>query len=123
LHKTGGPCFNKQIRLCNGACVQSESPEVYNERALAAIDRISFRNESFFIIDKGRTATEQAVVLVERGQYKGFGYVETVFGQPGQEELRDCIKSYHHNKDIQKIVLGFIKQGVKKILFESQSAF
>lgn len=114
LHKTGGPCFNHQIHKCLGACVDEEDPERYNERAAKAIDHFSFRNESFFIIDSGRNETEQSIILIERGEYKGFGYIDHSMNEPSLDSIRDCIKKYNHNKDIQKILRGFMKKGVKK---------
>ena len=71
-----GACFYYQIKKCHGACVGVESAESYNERAQIAIEALSsyFRND-FIILDRGRNEQEKAVVLVEDGAYKGFGYL------------------------------------------------
>lgn len=117
LHNLGGPCFDYQLHKCKGACIEKESAETYNKRAMKAISSFSFQSESFFMVDQGRHPGEKTIVCIEDGQYKGFGYVETLFGIPDFRDLRDCIKSYHHNRDIQQILCGFAKHGIKKIPF------
>lgn len=116
LHKTGGPCFNHQIHKCFGACIDEEDPETYNERAAKAIESFSFRNESFFIVDSGRNEMEKSIISIEQGEYKGFGYIDHSLTEPNIDSIRDCIKKYNHNKDIQKILRGFMKKGVKKLI-------
>ena len=32
--------------------------------------------EDFFVLDQGRTESEQAVIMVKNGQYCGYGYLE-----------------------------------------------
>ncbi len=115
LHKTGGPCFNYQIHTCLGACLEVEKPDVYNLRVQEAIEGFSFHNETFFIVDKGRTADEKSVVYIENGEYKGFGYYDTSLNAPEIDELKDYIKQYNHNKDIQQILCQYMKTGIKKI--------
>lgn len=115
LHSGEGACFNYQMHKCNGACVDEEEPERYNERAMEAIGSFSFRNESFFIVDVGRTDTEKSIVSIERGEYKGFGFIDHSMTEPNVDTINDCIKKYNHNKDIQKILRGFMKKGIKKI--------
>jgi DNA polymerase III subunit epsilon len=116
LHKTGGPCFHWHIQKCKGACGQVESPEDYNQRATQAIESFSFQNESFFLVSKGRHEDEMAIVCIENGRYKGFGYLDTSFGQPSLDDMRSCIKKYPHNRDIQNILCG-VKGKVRKVEF------
>lgn len=118
LHKTGGPCFNWHIKKCKGACCGNESADDYNIRTRNAIEAFSFKNESFMIVTKGREAAELAVVCVENGQYKGFGYIDTIFGTPSVTDMRECIKKYPHNRDIQNILCGFLKTPHQKISYQ-----
>ena len=37
LHNFKGPCFNHQIKKCNGACIEFEMHEAYNKRVTQAI--------------------------------------------------------------------------------------
>ena len=112
LHNFKGACFNYQIKKCKGACVGSENPEEYNARVEQAIKSFSFQNQSFFLIGKGREEGEKSVVCIERGHYKGFGYFDANFGYPTVEDLRNQIKSYSHNRDIQMILSKFMKKSI-----------
>jgi DNA polymerase III subunit epsilon len=55
-------------------------------------------------------------VCIENGRYKGFGYLDTSFGQPSLDDMRSCIKKYPHNRDIQNILCG-VKGKVRKVEF------
>ncbi len=109
LHKTGGPCFNYQIHQCKGACVGIEPVEDYNERVRQAIESFSFQNESFFIIGKGRSDEERSVVCIERGQYVGFGYFDPTIIEVTHENLRESVRQYPHNRDIQRIICAYLR--------------
>ena len=111
---TEGVCFYKQIGQCHGACVGQESAESYNERALTAIDAMNTHfDHDFFIIDKGKTQEERAVILVQDGHYQGFGYID--WGNLTTEDLFECIKTYPRSMDCNKVVRQFMYQnkGVK----------
>jgi DNA polymerase-3 subunit epsilon len=114
IHKTGGACFNYQIHICNGACINKESDEMYNDRASKAIESISFKHQSFLIVDKGKHQHEKAVIYIDKGVYKGFGFIDMRESNPTIEDMKDCIKKYSHNKDIQTILYRFVKNGIKK---------
>jgi DNA polymerase-3 subunit epsilon len=109
LYPSNGPCFYHQINRCFGACMGKEPPEEYNQRVDTAIERYIYRENNFFIIDKGRNDDEYAIVQVCNGNYQGFGYI----GQEAMcniELLNDCIKPYADNKDIQVIIKGYLRK-------------
>jgi DNA polymerase-3 subunit epsilon len=119
LHNMPGPCFNFHLHKCLGACTSSEPAETYNLRAQQAIVKHSFQRESFFILGNGRTATEQSVVCVERGQYKGFGYIGKAESHE-HEQLRKAITPYPHNRDIQQILQTYLRGKHSRIDFQHQ---
>lgn len=83
LYPTQSVCFHYTIKKCNGACIQEEPKESYNERVDKLINKLCFNGESFFIIDKGRHKSEKSLVMVERGSIVGYGYAPYHFqGQP-----------------------------------------
>jgi DNA polymerase III subunit epsilon len=110
LHKIRGACFNYQLRLCQGACIGQEGPESYNQRVQQAIRHFSFSRENFFVIGRGRSRDEKSVVCVENGQYKGFGFFSEEGLDATFENIRQCIKPYAHNRDIQKIICGYLRK-------------
>lgn len=114
LDKGSGPCFNYHLKKCQGACVGQESPEDYNERVEAAIEILSTVFEhNLFLIDKGRTEGENSVILVEDGEYKGFGYAELSEMNGDLEELRDVIQSYPNNPETRRLIRRFMADNEK----------
>jgi DNA polymerase III subunit epsilon len=106
---TEGACFYHQIGQCQGACVGLESTESYNERANEARDRMNTQFESdFFIIDKGKSADEAAVILVENGHVRGFGYAHTEGSTV--EDFYEAVKIVPPSVDANRIVRLFLHQ-------------
>ena len=114
------PCFYYHIQKCSGACIGKESPEDYNQRVQKAIDQldIDFR-DNFILLDRGRTPEERSVVLVEDGQYCGFGYAEVNHDMNNIDSLKEVIKPYAHNPDVARIIRQFLsgKQGLQMLRF------
>lgn len=113
LDSSRGPCFHFHLQQCNGACVSAEPPEDYNERAAEALERLStIFEQDFFILDSGRHRDEFAVVQVQDGAYRGFGYV-------GQDDslsittLRDAIKTYPSSPETTRIIQRYLHQNPK----------
>jgi DNA polymerase-3 subunit epsilon len=121
LHNTKEACFNYHMDLCFGACIAEEPPAEYNTRVKLAIRNFGFEKESFFIVGEGRSHMEKSIVCIERGKYIGFGFIDFTFGPPGIEDMRDAIKPYGHNKNIQQILCGHMKHNVVKIPFTDSS--
>ena len=112
LNKMNGSCFDFQLNSCKGAVYQYEDVAEYNERFFEA--EVALRNyptfpNDFFIVDEGRSADELAVVLVENGRYKGYGYVEKSSAH-SLENLRNSIKSCQHNKDAVYIIKEYLRK-------------
>jgi len=108
LERSSQPCFNYHLKKCNGACMQKESPEDYNERVEQAIDYLAtIFEEDFFVIDRGRTTSEKSVVLVEQGNYKGYGFIEEE-DMTGLEALRDTVHNVQGNPETAKIIRRFL---------------
>ncbi len=122
LYETNKACFHYQVKKCNGACVHVEPPEEYNERVNNAINKLGIEKVSFALVDTGRTKEERSVVLIENGQYKGFGFVPTENSIRSFEEFESFITSYDDNRDIQMIIKSFIdNQKIKKIYFNGKN--
>ncbi len=112
LDNTGKPCFYYHIHKCKGACLAEETADDYNERIKEATETLSIDfDEDFIILDQGRNLEERAIVLVENGQYKGFGYIEQENINGNIDELKDAIKPFNHNPDVVKIIMHFLNKG------------
>lgn len=111
LEDRSGPCFDYHLKQCFGACVCEETPDSYNERAKAALLALdeNLLEQDFFLIDKGRTTDEQAVVLVEGGEYQGYGYVNmNEVNANDFEALRESIERFESNPEVKRIIRRFL---------------
>jgi DNA polymerase III subunit epsilon len=104
-----GNCLNFQIGLCEGACSGNESIEDYNHRANKAIEQLKLDFDiNFIVLEEGRTREEEAVVLVQDGGYKGFGYIDKEDVTCFQDYL-DCIRPFQNNPDTSRIMKDYLK--------------
>lgn len=110
------PCFNYQIKKCEGACLGLESPDTYNDKVAAAITHLSVDfKDDLVILDRGRTPGEQSVVLVEDGRYKGFGYVSEEDAIAQWEDWQGYIHPRHHNPEVARIIHSFVNKGSARL--------
>jgi DNA polymerase-3 subunit epsilon len=117
LYETPGACFHYQIKQCKGACIGEESPDSHNKKVNEALENYHFENQNFLIIDIGRNANERAVIKVEHGKYKGFGYVETNDAIGKMEPLHDSIRTYRDNREVRQIINSYLRRNkVEKII-------
>lgn len=109
LHKIRGACFQYSLNNCLGACIQEEAPEDYNARVHDALARYHYAGKDLLIVDKGRREGEKAVVWVEQGRYKGFGYSEEPICAESLPAVLKCISPYSDNRDVQQIIRGYLR--------------
>jgi len=105
-----GSCFQYQIKICKGACIDEEPPEEYNKRVLELINVLSFDSDGFIIVDKGRDASENSIVLVSGGKYMGYGWVDKSIGFSSLEELKESIILNDDNRDARLIIKRQLKE-------------
>jgi DNA polymerase III subunit epsilon len=122
IYTSQGACFHFGIKECYGACIQNESADTYNQRAQQAIKSLEFKYQNFLIIDKGRNMEEKSVIWINNGTYRGFGYASPEFASNNIEYLKECIKKYPDNRDIQIILKGFVNRNlVEKIIPDQET--
>ncbi len=111
LYQSQGACFHHSIGQCNGACIGQESPDSYNARVSEALASYSHPWQNVMIIDKGRHEDECSVALIENGMYSGFGWFDKTYAEYNTDIIRECIKPYADNRDVQQIVRQYINSG------------
>jgi DNA polymerase-3 subunit epsilon len=106
-------CFHYHLKQCHGACAGKETLEVYNERAERARELVkTIFDQDFYLLVEGRAPGEAAVVLIEEGRYRGFGYVdETTTANP--EDLRTAIRPTHGWPDTARIIQRYLSDHPK----------
>uniref|UniRef100_UPI0030F99376 exonuclease domain-containing protein n=1 Tax=uncultured Wocania sp. TaxID=2834404 RepID=UPI0030F99376 len=110
LYKTKTSCFNYDIKTCNGACIEKELPEIYNERVEALIHKNSYKNKNMVIIDKGRDVDERSAILIENGVFKGLGYFNLNYQINNIEILESIITPMENNRDTQHIIQSYLRK-------------
>lgn len=121
LEERTGACFDYHLKRCLGACIGEEPAETYNERARAALETLDdgFSDPNFFLIDKGRTEGESAVVLVENGAYRGYGFADLNDLNGNLEDLFEVIEPFENNPEVRRILRRFMagSHGLKMVKF------
>ena len=82
----------------------------HNERLAAAITSMKNDNGTYCLIGEGRTFSEGSVVLVEEGKYQGFGYYMKQDAFDTIEQVRDVIRLFPDNADVQRIIRQFTNE-------------
>ncbi len=109
-------CFNHQLKKCNGICAEQEEIEIYNKRAKAILDEYIFTHPNFVIIDKGKSQTQQSVILIEKGHYAGYGYIDTTEQISSPEEFKTLVKRTNYYPDADDLVKGWMKGNKSKVI-------
>jgi DNA polymerase-3 subunit epsilon len=106
-----GPCYKYSMEECFGACVGEEEAESYNERALLGNELLKRVFDKNFIIQvEGRSKDEIGVVLIEDGNYKGFGYISIEDFQYGIEEIKEAINYEPENPEVNRIIYTYLNK-------------
>ncbi|MGC1631955.1 MAG: exonuclease domain-containing protein [Gelidibacter sp.] len=103
-------CFKYSINECAGACIQEESPNIYNLKIEELITNSSYENQSFIIIDKGRALNEHSVTLIEYGVFKGFGYYDLNFQITNKKILESLITPMDNTRETQHIIHSYLRK-------------
>jgi DNA polymerase-3 subunit epsilon len=119
LQVAKGPCFSYQSGSCSGACQGVEEVKKYNKRAQKAIDSFHEQGNSLAIIGQGRKMTEQSLILVENGNYVGFGFFDKQERIGDVETAKNFVKVGKENRIVQNLVNSFLvnPKGAEVIVF------
>jgi len=110
LYPGQGACFLYHLRQCRGVCAGQELAEDYNQRAAQAQERMrTVFDSDFLLLDKGRSADEQAVVLVREGGFQGYGYIDKEVAH-SVEELLGAVRPQAGNAETNRIIQRFMSQ-------------
>lgn len=119
LQLSKGLCFNYQTSECRGACMEVESPKKYNKRASKAMKSFTERGDSIAIIGQGRNAQEQSLVLVDKGNYVGFGFVDRQEAISDFESARNYVKPGIETHTVQNLINSYVMnpRGAQVVVF------
>lgn len=104
LQESVSECSHFSIKNCNGVCKNEESTEVYNNRVLEAIQDISEQKNDIILKEKGRHAHENGFVMIKKGEYLGYGFIDNDVQINHTDDLENYLIPQKNNVDIQKIL-------------------
>lgn len=110
IYNTKTSCFKYDIKECAGACIQKETPEDYNKRVEALINKNSYKNKNMVIIDRGRDIDERSAILIESGVFKGLGFFNLNYQINNIEVLESIITPMENNRDTQHIIQSYLRK-------------
>ncbi len=113
LYQTNSNCFNYTIKQCFGACIDKEHFDDYNKRILNIVNHHSFENQNMVIIDRGRAVDERSAILIENGEFKGYGFYNLNYQINNLDVLQSIITPMQHNRDTQHIIQTYLRQNRK----------
>ncbi|MDP2088682.1 MAG: exonuclease domain-containing protein [Flavobacteriaceae bacterium] len=88
-----------------------------NKRILNHAKKVTFSNDHFLIIDKGRNISEKSVIMIENNNLTGFGYVELHYQINNIEVLKTLITPIENSAQLRNLVKDhLIKRRVEKIV-------
>jgi DNA polymerase-3 subunit epsilon len=103
-------CFNHQIKKCNGICAGEEEHSFYNHRAKTIVQRYSFSNDNFLIMDRGRNQNERSLILIENSRYAGYGYLDQSEQIGSEEELASLVQKKNSFPDANDLVKSWMQK-------------
>ncbi len=104
LQKTTGECNHYKIKSCGGICKDEESIVVYNIRVKQAKEFITKQNLNKIIKKPGRTASEEAFIMIKNGVYQGYGFIDNDLQITDEDALDFYLIPQKDNLDIQKVL-------------------
>ena len=108
-------CFNAGFGVCLGACEGKEDPSTYNLRVQEVIKPWQFHSPNFFVLEKGKSKDEIAIVKIANGKYIGYGFVSGDVSFADYENLSECIRVRKDNWDARNIIKSYLKKNHRKV--------
>lgn len=110
-------CFPYDLNQCNGACINQESPEIYNIRVTEFLSNNEYQNQNIIAIDRGRNLQERSAILIENGVFQGYAFFDLNYQVHKIEILRTIITPMKNTRDSKNIILSYLqKKKVHKII-------
>jgi DNA polymerase-3 subunit epsilon len=119
LQVAKGLCFDYQTGECRGACMGIETIKKYNKRVNKAIQSFREDGETVAILGQGRDYGEQSVVLVEKGSYLGFGFINQDVTISDFETAKTHIRFSVETPTVQNLINSYLTnpRGAELIMF------
>ena len=85
-----------------------ETVKKYNRKVVSAIESFHERGSSVAIIGKGRHQDEQSLVLIDEGNYFGFGFFGRDVSIADMESARTYVRKSTETTTVQNLINSYI---------------
>ena len=110
LEKTADSCFRYELKECEGACINEENTDIYNERVQQFVEKYSYKDQNMIIVDKGRKVDERSAILIENGVFKGYGFYNLNHQLNNIDILKSIIIPMENNRYTQHIIQSYLRK-------------
>ncbi|TBM99794.1 DNA polymerase III subunit epsilon [Hyunsoonleella flava] len=104
LQEAVATCNHFKIHTCKGVCKDEETAEHYNQRVLQALESLNNTKKDVILKQKGRYDYEDAFIMIEKGTYLGYGFIDKTEQLNNTEDFETFLIRQQDNSDIQKII-------------------
>ena len=118
LYDSKSSCFQYEIKSCNGACIEKESAESYNERVESYIESLRYDGRTFMILEKGRERNEKSIVLIKDGIYQGYGFAPYQFYTKHITQLDEFVDKKKQDRDVSSIINLYLRKNKRHKIVE-----
>ena len=116
IQKTLHQCYDHNDGLCRGACIHLETPEDYNERVSEFIDTLASEDLSYVILGAGRYEDENSVILIEKGNYAGFGFCDQRLSISSLDQVKTIIEHYPSTIEIDRYLQSYVNSPTAEVI-------
>ena len=109
LKNSRDQCARADVNTCQGACTQSEKPEVYNLKIKTLVEETLLPKEDCIVTSRGRENGEYSFLLIQKGEFKGYGYYDLNHQINSLEKIQTRLVKMESNPDCHALVQHFIK--------------
>lgn len=115
-------CSHYKISNCQGICEGNENVSDYNEKVEKALSSLGSEKPTYVIYGEGRKPEEKTVVLIKKGQYRGYGFVDENDGFSTVEEVENYLIPKQHTRHTSQILQSYFKKYADKniVFFEKE---
>jgi DNA polymerase-3 subunit epsilon len=96
-----------------------ESHDVYNARAEAAIAAFKGERETVAILGRGRHKHERSLVLVEKGDYVGYGFLDRNVAISDFQSAKNYVTKSVETRTVKNLISSYIDnpRGAEVVVF------
>ena len=110
LQKNNERCYPDGIHPCNEQCLAKTNRVKHNELINKVIGDQSMDNVNFVIKNKGRTETELSFIMVNRGEFVGYGFVKDDFDVKQLKDWTPHLIRTPRYREIDTYIVHYLQQ-------------